>query len=177
MRHLVFVVPDDIPARFHGLNVYTLTRHVAAMPARPPQPGRLHHLDGPRELGRRALTREQEADRLDDLVEPIIADHASELLGVFGAGPFVAAILAGSPLVGSTRRQWPAEVLGRLRDETAWAHLCGLAPIPAISGRPRGPYRLKRGGNRQANSALHRIVLVRMGHHEPTRVYGQAATR
>ena len=162
MRHLVFVVPDDIPARFHGLNVYTLTRHVAAMPARPPQPGRLHHLDGPRELGRRALTREQEADRLDDLVEPIIADHASELLGVFGAGPFVAAILAGSPLVGSTRRQWPAEV---------------LAPIPAISGRPRSPYQLKRGGNRQANSALHRIVLVRMGHHEPTRVYGQAATR
>ena len=30
---------------------------------------------------------------------------------------------------------------------------------------------MNRGGNRQANSALHRIVLVRMGHHEPTRVY------
>jgi len=39
---------------------------------------------------------------------------------------------------------------GRLRSEAAWAHLCGTAPIPASSGNVT-PYRLNRGGDRQAN--------------------------
>ena len=49
--------------------------------------------------------------------------------------------------------------------------MCGEAPIPAGSGKTNGRHRLNRGGNRQANSALHRIVLTRMSHHEPTKAY------
>ena len=48
----------------------------------------------------------------------------------------------------------------RLRSEGSWAHLCGVAPIPASSGKTAGRYRLNRGGDRQASSALWRIVTV-----------------
>ena len=58
----------------------------------------------------------------------------------------------------------------RIRTEAAWAHMCGTAPIPASSGKVFR-YRLNRGGNRQANSALHRMVLTRMSSHPPTKIY------
>lgn len=59
---------------------------------------------------------------------------------------------------------------GRIHSEAAFAKLCGACPIPASSGKTRR-YRLNRGGHRRANAALHRIVVVRMKYHEPTRVY------
>lgn len=49
----------------------------------------------------------------------------------------------------------------RLRSPAAFAHLCGAAPIPVASGRS-STYRLNRGGDRAANAALYRIVLVRL---------------
>ena len=42
--------------------------------------------------------------------------------------------------------------------------------MDASSGKTTG-HRLNRGGNRQANAALHRIVVGRMGHHQPTKDY------
>jgi len=45
--------------------------------------------------------------------------------------------------------------------------LCGVAPIPASSGKTTR-YRLKRG-NRQANWALYMLTVGRMGWHPPTR--------
>ena len=59
----------------------------------------------------------------------------------------------------------------RIRSEAAFAELCGACPIPASSGRTTGRHRLNRRGNRQANVALYRIVIVRMRWHEPTRDY------
>ena len=32
-------------------------------------------------------------------------------------------------------------------------------------------HRLSRGGHRQANAALYRVVIVRMQHHQPTKAY------
>ncbi|MFJ4023168.1 transposase [Streptomyces hydrogenans] len=49
----------------------------------------------------------------------------------------------------------------RLRTEASFAALCGVAPVPASSGRTNR-HRLSRGGDRGANSALYRIALVRM---------------
>ena len=60
---------------------------------------------------------------------------------------------------------------GRLRSEAAWAHLCAAAPIPASSGKTQNRHRLNRGGDRQANHALWRIVITRMSSHPPTRAY------
>ena len=58
----------------------------------------------------------------------------------------------------------------RIRNEAAWAHLCGVAPIPAGSGKTNTRRRLNPGGNRQANHALWRIVLTRLGQGEPRTV-------
>ncbi|OHV44265.1 transposase [Parafrankia colletiae] len=55
----------------------------------------------------------------------------------------------------------------RIRSESAFAKLCGVSPIPASSGKTHR-HRLNRGGNRQANAALYRTVIVRMRWHQPT---------
>jgi transposase len=59
----------------------------------------------------------------------------------------------------------------RIRSEAAFAKLCGVCPIPAGSGKTSGRHRLNRGGNRQANAALYRAVIVRMRWHPPTMAY------
>jgi transposase len=58
----------------------------------------------------------------------------------------------------------------RLRSEAAFAALCGASPVEASSGKTRR-HRLNRGGDRQANAALHRVVIVRLRWHQPTRDY------
>jgi transposase len=78
------------------------------------------------------------------------------LLGLPGVGPDTAAAL----LIAA------GDNPERLRSSAAFAALCGASPIEASSGRTRAR-RLNRGGDRQANSALHRIVLVRMSHRHP----------
>lgn len=59
----------------------------------------------------------------------------------------------------------------RISSEAAFAKMCGACPIPAGSGKTNGRHRLNRGGNRQANAALYRAVIVRMRWHEPTIAY------
>jgi transposase len=63
----------------------------------------------------------------------------------------------------------------RIRSEAAFAKLCGACPIPASSGKTTR-HRLNRGGNRQANAALHRVVVSRMRGHQPTLDYVQRRT-
>ncbi|HET7739024.1 MAG TPA: IS110 family transposase [Mycobacterium sp.] len=161
MRQLVFVAPDDIRARFYGLSVVELIHQTALMRPRPGDQVDYVTLLTLRELGRRARGLEDEIDRLDDLLKPIVTAHAPGLLALHGCGVFVASILA------VTAGDHPE----RIRSEAAWAHMCGVAPIPASSGKTTGRYRLNRGGNRQANSALHRMVLTRMRNHAPTHTY------
>jgi transposase len=48
--------------------------------------------------------------------------------------------------------------------------VCGASPVEASSGKTVR-HRLNRGGDRQANAALYRIVLVRLRWHQPTRDY------
>lgn len=76
----------------------------------------------------------------------VAEDSASELLIVVGDNP------------------------DRIDSEAALAKLCGACPIPASSGKT-SRHRLSRGGHRQANAALHRILVVRMRFHEPTMAY------
>ncbi len=58
----------------------------------------------------------------------------------------------------------------RIHSEAAFAKLCGACPIPASSG-VTNRHRLFRGGHRQANAALYRIVTVRMRWHQATMDY------
>ena len=50
----------------------------------------------------------------------------------------------------------------------AFAHLRGVSPVPASSGKVQRN-RLNRGGDRQANQALRRIVMTRMSSDPSTR--------
>lgn len=58
----------------------------------------------------------------------------------------------------------------RLRSEASFAHLCGVAPIPASSGKT-SRHRLHRGGDRSGNRALHIAVVVRMRYCPRTHAY------
>ena len=64
----------------------------------------------------------------------------------------------------------------RLRSEATWAHLCGVSPIEASSGKVTR-HRLNRGGDRRANEALWRIVMVRMVSDPRTRAYVERRTK
>src|SRR6266702_5365623 len=114
-----------------------------------------------REPVRRDWFLDAQLDRLDELIGPLVTERAPGLLALHGVGPDTAALL----LVAA------GDHPERLRSESSWAHLCGAAPIPASSGKTAGRYRLNRGGDRQANSALWRIVIVRLKSHPATRTY------
>jgi transposase len=101
-----------------------------------------------------------ETGDLDTRLTPLVGSVAPGLLALPGAG----AETAGQLLVTAGDNR------GRLRSEASFARLCGAVPVPVSSGRT-GRHRLHRGGDRQANSALWRIALVRMGCHQPTRDY------
>ena len=58
----------------------------------------------------------------------------------------------------------------RLRSDAAFDSLCGVSPLPASSGKTNRDL-LDRGGDRQANATLHRIVVVRLRWHEQTKAY------
>ena len=58
----------------------------------------------------------------------------------------------------------------RLRSEAHFAALTGASPLPASSGKTNR-HRLNRGGDRQANSALYHIVIVRMRYDQTTKDY------
>ena len=90
---------------------------------------------------------------------------APALVSVFGVGPDTATTLLIS--AGSNPQ--------RLRSEAAFASLCGVNPIPASSGKTNR-HRLNRGGDRQANSALYLIVLVRLRYDRRTKEYMQRRT-
>lgn len=113
-----------------------------------------------RELARRHLFLGEQVARLDRELTRLIGQIAPALMKLKGVGIQV----AGALLV--TAGDNPE----RLRSESSFAHLCGVAPLPASSGATTR-HRLNRGGDRAANNALWTIVMVRMSCDERTRAY------
>ena len=64
----------------------------------------------------------------------------------------------------------------RLRDERSWSALLASNPIEASSGKVIR-HRLNRGGDRQGNAALWRIVIVRMASDQRTKDYVERRTK
>jgi transposase len=113
-----------------------------------------------RALATRWLMLSTEIRAHDEALDAITGTAAPTLREAFGIGPDSAAemmIVAGDNPT-------------RVRSEAAFAKLCGACPIPASSG-VTNRHRLFRGGHRQANAALYRIVTVRMRWHQPTMDY------
>ena len=118
-----------------------------------------------RSLAVRHEALEAEVKALDGEIGPLIATTAPELLAVFGVGPDT----AGALLVAA------GDNPDRLRSDAAFSMLCGSSPVEASSGKVTR-HRVNRGGDRQANAALYRIVVVRLRHHEPTQDYMRRRT-
>ncbi len=112
-----------------------------------------------RSLARRVEAATVEAGELEREILTHVRALAPRLLDEPGVGPIVAAQL----LVAWSHR-------GRLRSESAFARLAGVAPIPASSGQTTRQ-RLSRGGDRQLNRALHTVVLHRRQHDPATQAY------
>jgi transposase len=160
MRALIATAPDDLRARFAHHRTASLVTETAAMRPRPGEIVEFTTRMALRELGRRAAYLSAQTDRIVDLLGPLVADRAPALLAVGGIGVDTAAIL----LIAA------GDHPERLRSEAAWANLCGVAPIPASSGKITRR-RLNPAGDRQANHALWRIVLCRMNSEPRTRAY------
>ena len=167
IRHLCFTGPDVLRERFAGVSAEMLARTAAAM--------RVHAGADPvvvatklaiTTLARRVLVLEAEAKLLDARLGALVERTAPELLALYGVGVQTAAVL----LVAA------GDNPQRLRSEAAFAHLCGVAPIEASSGKVTR-HRLNRGGNRRANSALWTIVMVRMVSDPRTRDYVERRTK
>src|SRR5262249_54041928 len=105
-------------------------------------------------------------ERIDAELATLVRAAAPGLVALEGVGIDTAAIL----LVAA------GDNPERLRSEAAFAHLCGVAPIEASSGKVTR-HRLNRGGNRRANSALWTIVMVRTVSDPRTRDYVERRTK
>ena len=61
--------------------------------------------------------------------------------------------------------------MDRFRNEAAFARYVGVAPVPQSSGTEVGRVRASRSGNRQCNTAIHRIAIVQLRLKGPGREY------
>jgi transposase len=160
LRSLVVTAPASRREQLRGLSTVRLVRAAAAL-----DPGALTSPTAAAMLAMRVLAHRYQAldaelTALDHERDRLTATAAPALLARFGVGPDTASAL----LVAA------GDNPGRLRSEAAFSMLCGSSPIQASSGKITR-HRLNRGGDRQANAALYRIVVVRLCWHQPTRDY------
>lgn len=166
LRALVVSAPAELREQLRGLSATKLVRTAAGL-----RPGDVTTPLAATKLALRSLAGrhqglDSEIKSLDPQIARLATEAASALVELFGVGPEV----AGALLV--TAGDNPQ----RLRSEAAFAHLCGVAPIQASSGKTVR-HRLNRGGDRQANAALYRVVVVRLRHHAKTREYVERRTK
>lgn len=111
-------------------------------------------------LARTWLELDETAGQLENAMRRLIEANAPALLQVKGCGTVNAAELAIA--AGDNPERIPSEA--------SFASIFGVSPIPASSGKT-DRHRLNRGGNRQANKALHMIAVSRMRGDERTLAY------
>lgn len=160
IKALVVTAPDELRHQVEGLSlarfVDVASRWRPGDVSRPAAAAKM----ALRSLARRCheLTVEEEALNLE--IARIVALTAPGLLALQNVGPDTAAAL----LVAA------GDNPHRLRSESSFAHLCGVAPLAVSSGKSHR-HRLNRGGNRDANSALYTIAFGRLYRDERTRAY------
>jgi transposase len=138
-------------------------------PERAPKPGSLDLAKHRRLLGDwlatqpglvAELARDELADitRLTETINALakrigerVRTVAPVLLSLPGCGELTAAKLVGE-----------AAGVTRFKSEPAFARHAGVAPIPVWSGNTAGRVRMTRSGNRQLNTALHRIAVTQI---------------
>jgi transposase len=164
LHALVVTAPDELRTRLRAVSLAELVALAAGF-----RPGRAGTaLATPlvatklalKSLAVRYRQLSAEIETLDEHLGRLVAGAAPELLAVKGIGTDT----AGALLVAA------GDNPDRLRSEAAFASLCGVAPIPASSGKTNR-HRLSRGGDRDANRALYLLALGRMSWDPRTRAY------
>lgn len=156
--------PDRIRDRFRDQPRAQLIDALARL--RPAQVSDLDDADlyfALQSLARRHINLSEQIDELEQRLSARVAAANPALLAIKGIGP-----VTGAQLL-ITAGDNPE----RLRSSSSFAALCGTAPIPVSSGRT-DRHRLSRGGDRQANAALHHVVKVRLSTDARTRGYRDA---
>lgn len=161
IRTLIVTAPGEVREKLRGLATADLIRYLArSRPGTDTANPACAARTALRRLARRYQYLTEEIAEADAELKPLVATAAPTLVELLGVGTETAAQLL------ITAGDNP----DRLKSEGAFAHLCAAAPIPASSGRTNR-HRLNRGGDRQANNALHMIALVRMRYDQRTRDY------
>lgn len=163
LRAMLIAAPEPLRAQLPSAGLPN--KIIDACARLRPDPGRLNDPTQAtkaalRSIAARARALREEIKTLDGQIEALLEATAPTTLAVFAMGPDTTAALLVT--VGDNP--------DRLRSERAFAHLCGVAPIPASSGNTNR-HRLHRGGDRSANRALHIAVIVRMRYCQRTRTY------
>ena len=164
LHALVVTAPDELRTCLRGLPLVELVGRASAF--RPVRAGTAVATPAAatklalKSLAVRYRQLSAEIEAIDAQLEYLVATAAPDLLAVKGIGTDT----AGALLVAA------GDNPDRLRSEAAFASLCGVAPIPASSGKTHR-HRLSRGGDRDANRALYLLALGRMSWHPRTRAY------
>jgi transposase len=161
LQGLRVTAPEDLRDRLRGLS----TKELVALAARfrlgdDPDNVQTATKFALRSIARRYRTLSEEIVELDAQLDRLVAEVAPELVSLPAIGTNHAATLL---IVAGDNPE-------RLRSEASFASLCGVSPIEASSGKVVR-HRLNRGGDRDANRALHMICVVRMGRDRRTREY------
>ena len=157
LDQLLVSAPEQLRDQINGFSACALTKMALIRSCAAWRPDR-HNAADPttatrialKKLARRCLQLDEEISDSDALLDGLVTDLAPQLIAVTGIGTET----AGQILV--TLGDNPQ----RVRSEAAFAMLCGVAPLPASSGKTQR-HRLNRGGDRQANRALHVIAITR----------------
>ena len=160
IKALLVTAPLDLREQLRGLPAAQLVSTSARLEPGPLTSPTAAAMLALRTLAGRYQALSAEITTLTSELERLTAKAAAPLVARFGVGPDS----AGALLVAA------GDNPDRLHSEAAFSMLCGSSPIEASSGKTTR-HRLNRGGDRQANAALHRIVIVRLRWHQPTKDY------
>jgi len=162
LRALVLTAPDELRAKLRDLPRRQLLATCAGFRVRADDDSLSAVLRlSMRELAQRVAYLDAQVTTVTTRMRAITTDLAPALVATKGVGPDTAATLL------ITAGDNP----DRLRHEKSFAALAGVSPIPVNSGQIQDRFRLNRGGDRHANSALWRIAIVRLATDPDTRAY------
>ena len=119
-----------------------------------------------RSLARRIKALTAEIGEADRVLKPLVEAAAPRLMAL----PQVGVNTAAQMLITGGQN------IERLHSEAAFARLVGVAPVPASSGKTTR-VRLSRGGDRQANTKIHLMVLRRLATDPATKTYMERRSR
>lgn len=166
IRDLITTAPEDLRAELRGLRRRPLLDTCAAF--RPADRDDLTSITklALRGLAHRVHDLDAEIKLLNTRRRRITTDLAPNLVAAFGIGPDTA---SGLLLAAGDNPD-------RLKNERSWAALLATNPVQASSGKVVR-HRVNQGGDRQGNSALWRIVIVRMSSDPTTKTYVERRTK